>query len=200
LLKEGGIMQQDESAARFLSRLESGEESALNEVYVRFADRLLALAEQEIGQRLRRHYSPEDALMSGIGSFCIRAAAGRYQFDHMGALWKLLRTFTLNKIRRAAGRHRREFEVAVEVDGDCQGLDKMTEEPTPGDVAEHADELEAFFSKFSQRDEKICRLWFEEYSSVEIANQVGCSKATVDRVRRRLRRLVREKLDRESEE
>lgn len=193
-------MREDESAAEFLSRLEAGEESALQEVYVRFADRLLLLAEQKIGQRLRRHYSPEDAMLSGIGSFCIRAAAGRYQFDHMGALWSLLRTFTLNKIRRAAKKLGAEMEVAVEVGGSCPGLDKLTKEPTPGEVAEHADELEAFFSKFSQRDEKICRLWFEEYSSVEIANRVGCSKATVDRVRRRLRRLVGEKLDREAVE
>lgn len=193
-------MQEDESAAEFLSRLEAGEESALQEVYVRFADRLLLLAEQEIGQRLRRHYSPEDAMLSGIGSFCIRAAAGRYQFDHLGALWSLLRTFTLNKIRRAAGKHRRELQVAAEVDDGCHVTEKLAEEPTAGDVAEHADELEAFFSKFSQRDEKICRLWFEGYSSVEIANQVGCSKATVDRARRRLRRLVREKLECESAE
>ena len=61
-------MQEDESAAEFLSRLESGQETALHEVYVRFADRLLLLAEQEIGERLRRHYSPEDAVVSGIGS------------------------------------------------------------------------------------------------------------------------------------
>ena len=193
-------MHEEESAAEFLSRLESGEESALHEVYVRFADRLLLLAEHEIGQRLRRHYSPEDAMLSGMGSFCIRAAAGRYQFDHLGALWSLLRTFTLNKIRRAAGRHRRELQVAVEMDDDCQGLEKMAEEPTPGEVAEHADEIEAFLSKFSQRDANICRLWFEEYSSVEIANRVGCSKATVDRARRRLRTLVSEKLERESGE
>jgi DNA-directed RNA polymerase specialized sigma24 family protein len=191
---ESTAMESHESAAEFLRRVEAGEASALGDVYVQFADRMLAFARREINDRLQRYYSAEDAAESAIGSFCGRARDGRYRFDHTGALWRLLRTFTLNKIRRAAEKHRGELGATIEFADAAAGLEPSGREPTPSDVVEQIEELENFLARFSARDAEICKLWFEGYTAVDTAKKLDISKATVNRVRRHVREIVIEKL------
>lgn len=168
----------EESGGEFLRRLEAGDKSALERVYRDFADRLLQLAERQIGDQLRPFYAPEDAAMSALGSFCRRTAEGAYRFDHAGAVWRLLQTITVHKICREATRHRRE--IRAKTGNDVSDL--ASREPSHEEVIEYAEAIQAFLSRFTPRDAEILQLWLEGLSSVEIAQRVGWSRWTVDRV------------------
>jgi len=77
-------------------------------VYFEFGDRLLQLAQTEIGGKLGRHIDPNDVVQSVFRTF-IRRAEGNGGVEGLPPgtdLWRLLLVITLNKIRRAGKYHR----------------------------------------------------------------------------------------------
>ena len=179
------------SAKELLERCKSGDNAACGQLYQRYAERLCQLAERLIGKRLKQRYGPDDAADSAFGSFFRQAADGHYQIDHSGALWRLLVTIMLNKIR-GEGRKR-----------NCDPLppDVVARGPSHEAAVDLADLLEAAVSDLSPRDAKICRLWHcQEHLIEEIAAQVGCSRGTVRRVVDRFCRQLRRDLGEEGAE
>lgn len=180
------MMAANESGSDFLRSLEAGNRSALDQVCREYADRLLALAAREIGPRLEQIYPPSDAVQSALKSFCRQAANGRYHFDHEGAVWKLLQELTRRKIRRAG---------SIPKPGPLPEGELPGREPSPEEIVEHADAIQAFLARFTPRDKRILELWLEGFSSLKIAEEVGYSKWTVNRVTKRIRDWVDEHFD-----
>src|SRR5581483_2240802 len=100
-LPENGV-----SDRSLLKRFQGGQLDAATELYVRYADRLHALAVKQCAPDLSARVDPEDIVQSVFRTFFRRAALGHYEVPQGEELWKLLLVIALNKIRATAVHHR----------------------------------------------------------------------------------------------
>jgi len=157
----------------FLTRLNAGTESAAEEVYTRYVERLCQVATGLIGERLKRQYGADDAAHSALGSFFRGMNQNRYQIDQSARLWSLLVTIMCHKIQDRGSKAREDLLVGDVIESD----------PPHERAVELADAIEAAMAGLKPRHLEICRLFYhEDLSSPEIAARVGCSRWTIRRV------------------
>ncbi len=192
-------MSSGESVKTTLNRCKSGDESAAEAMYRRYARRIWALAESQIGDRLRRRVEADDIVQSVFRTFFRRTAAGEFSVDHSGALWHLLVRITLNKVRRQGEFHNAMLRsVKAEVDGDKLVPAAVSHEPTPLEAASLADELQVISAKLGPKDLEIFQLRLQGYSSSDIAARLHCSRQTVWRKLDRIDYWLRKRLEESS--
>ena len=167
----------------------------------RFSEQLAKLAEREIGTLLSRRTSAEEIVQTVFRTFFRRNEAGQFRVEHDGALWQLLVTLTLNKIRKAAERHsalRRDVRREVLVDPSDLGwlADHASQ---PDSLVILADELEWLLKNLDSREVEIVKGLMEDVPVQELAHSVGCSRSTVRRVRERLLFKLRQRILEDSE-
>ena len=96
----------DTSDRSLLQRLRRGEESAATALYLRYARRLLALAQARTSSDLAAKEEADDIVQSVFKSFFRKASAGLYDVPAGEELWNLLLVITINKIRAKGNYHR----------------------------------------------------------------------------------------------
>ena len=89
-----------------LRRLQHGQADASTELYLRYAERLLALAAAQTAPDLARRIDPEDIVQSVFRTFFRRASLGHYTIPDGEEIWKLLLVIALNKVRTVGAFHR----------------------------------------------------------------------------------------------
>jgi len=94
------------SSQRLLRRVEGATASGAEELNRKYRHKLEKLAERGMDPKLRRREDPEDVVQSVLRTVFRRAAQGELQFDHSGALWRLLETVTRHKILKHAEYHK----------------------------------------------------------------------------------------------
>lgn len=174
----------------------SGYQLSPENVFTRYAERIVRLAERSISHKLRRRFDAEDIMQSAFGSFFRCAANGNYHFDHSGALWSLLVTITENKISRRAHNINREDVI------DPQQLAEIIEDSdgtSEDKVAERlSDAVEVVLEGLNDRDAEFFRLKYRmDLSTVEISKKTDWSVATINRSLRRSIDRIRQSLERD---
>src|SRR3954465_727650 len=112
----------DDTFARLMARLRSGEDAAAREVFERFAGRLVALARGRFNRLLARKVDPEDVVQSAFKSFFVRHREGKLEVGDCGGLWNLLTLITLRKCADRAEYFLAERrDAAREVTGSASG-------------------------------------------------------------------------------
>ncbi len=171
-----------------VARWQNGDEQAANELFHRYAGRLLALAQSRLSAQLAQRVNAEDVVQSAYRSFFVNARAGRYVFERNGDLWRLLVAITLHKVRGQIEHHKagkRDFrlEQANGVAGDWLGLsvDVLAQDPSPAEAAALADELAEVMRGLEPAQRKMFELRLQGYSLEEIASDCACSIRTVKR-------------------
>ena len=97
----------DEPSDRdLLERFRRGEQFAATLLYLRYAPRLLALAQSRCSSALAHRLDSEDIVQSVFRRFFRRARSGGYEVPVGAELWRLLLVIALNKIRAAEEFHR----------------------------------------------------------------------------------------------
>jgi RNA polymerase sigma-70 factor (ECF subfamily) len=181
-----------------LRRIRGGEQDAATALYLRYADRLQALAKAQTATALAARIDPEDVVQSVFRTFFRRATEGHYDVPEGDELWKLLLVISLNKIRTLASYHR----AAKRDVGATVALDAVSS-PAAGHngVRENALQIlemiiEESLSQLPAIQQEMIRLRIEGHEVAEIAVTTQRSKRTVERVlqqfRTRLGRLVLE--------
>ena len=193
---EGSSPARDEPASdhSLLRRFRQGNPDAPSELYLRYASRLLALAEKQTKGDLARRVDPEDIVQSVFRTFFRRAAQGHYDVPLGEELWKLLLVIALNKVRAAGAFHRaarrdiRTTRGAEALEG-AEGRGRDEQALTILKVV--VDELMA---ELPESYRKIIEMRIEGHEIAEITAAVGRSKRSVERVlqqfRDRLGRLI----------
>lgn len=167
-----------------LEAVRAGNEDAAAVLYRRYAQRLRDLARAQCSPDLARRVEVEDIVQSVFGSFFRAAKQGYYDVPEGEELWSLFLVIALNKIRskgvyhRAAKRDMRRtvdgpsYDVSLEqvasADETAQGLLQITV----------ADILE----KLSDSQREVIRLRMEGNEVREIAEKIGRSKRTTERL------------------
>jgi len=191
------------SFAEFLARLQRQDDAAAQELFVRFAHQLIALAHRQIGAGLRHKVDPEDVVQSAYKSFFFRYGAGKLDVENWNSLWGLLTLITVRKCADRAAYHRaecrdagREVPLARE-DEAAPWLDPLGREPTPLEAAVLNETVEQLLAGLDEEERPILELSLQGHTTREISEQLGRAERTVrllrEGVRHRLERMQRER-------
>ena len=180
-----------------LRRFRRGQDDAPTLLYLRYAERLRALAAAQSSPGLAARVDPEDIVQSVFRTFFRRAAEGEYDVPEGEEIWKLLLVIALNKVRAVGAHHRAaRRDVRKTVMGEVyeQALDAR-----PGRDDEALSILNLFVGEVLDAlppgHRPIVEQRIEGFEVAEIAARVTRSRRTVERVlqefRRRLDRQIR---------
>ena len=176
-----------------MARLRAGDDAAAEEVFHRFAHRLIALARSRLDRVLRTKVDPEDVMQSVYRSFFRRQAEAEFDLGGWDGIWALLTVITLRKCGHRveyfhAGRRDARKEIA---NGEAE-LDCVTRDPTPSHAVRLAETVELLMRNLGERERDMLALSLQGYAPAEISARVGRTERTVQRVLKG----VREELER----
>lgn len=164
-----------------MGRLRHGSEDAATQLYLRYAHRLRALARAKSSPDLARQVDADEIVQSVFGSFFRGASNGFYDVPVGEELWKLFLVIALNKIRakgayhRAAKRDMRMTEAWAHLESEPEGRNSASLDFLRLTVAEALQQL-------PPQHRQMVTLRIEGYEVEEIAQHVGRSKRTVERI------------------
>lgn len=180
-------MANDDPVTRWIGQLADADEEAATRVWNHFIGQLYEYARGKINGKTRRVYDEEDAAQSAFHSVCAGIAKGRFPDLHdRVSLWRLLLVITSRKLaHRYEYDHRQRRDVRRVIDEGSwdAAVDSLpSTDPTPEFAAECTEVCEALFAALADPQlREIARLRMEGFTEVEIAQQVRCSRRTVQR-------------------
>jgi DNA-directed RNA polymerase specialized sigma24 family protein len=188
----------EQSDRSLLRRFRAGQSDAATLLYLRYADRLRALAAVQSGSVLKPRVDPEDIVQSVFRTFFRRAARGEYDVPEGEELWKLFLIIALNKVR-ATGAHHRAAKRDVRMTQNGAAFDQAMRNATSRDEASLLTlrlVVEGIMDKLVASQRVIIEKRIEGYQVEEIARQTGRARRSVERAlqdfRKTLTRLLNE--------
>ena len=171
-----------------IARAQEGDEAAAIEIWNEYYGRLIQYARRHMHGMPRRDADEEDVVLSAMNSFFDGTRAGRLAPKDADELWRLLATITVRKAtaqlrkqltaKRGGGQVRGEsgFDANVVADRSDGGTSLDALSPHLGTACE---EMLAHLDDPTLRQVALLRL--ASHTNEEIAQQVGCSLASVKR-------------------
>jgi DNA-directed RNA polymerase specialized sigma24 family protein len=190
------------------NQLQRGDRATTQKLWELYFHRLVGLARKKLGSLPRRAADEEDVALSAFDSFCRAAEQGRFpRLADRDELWQLLMLITARKasdLREYEGRDKRDWrKISASAE---RGRDEesgwqisalsglLSREPDPAFAAEVAEQSRALLEGLADENlRQIVLRKLEGYTNEEIASQLKCSLATVER---RLR-LIRKRWEKE---
>jgi RNA polymerase sigma-70 factor (ECF subfamily) len=180
-----------------LRRLQHGQADASTELYLRYAERLLALTAAQTAPDLARRIDPEDIVQSVFRTFFRRAILGHYTIPDGEEIWKLLLVIALNKVRTVGAFHRAaKRDVRRTFGGGA--FDRAVESQSGRDEAALSllrMVVEELLESEPESHRRMIELRIEGHEVNDVAAAVQRSKRSVERVlqefRQRLDALIR---------
>jgi RNA polymerase sigma factor (sigma-70 family) len=178
-------MSDSDATKAFLEELNKGRDSAIDEAFERYFDRLRRLAARKMGPHIPAE--PKSIAMSVIGSFIAGIRQRRFEFKDSHKLWNMLVTVTLHKIIRRVPKRRGEpFPT------DFIGL--LNREPDQEDVAIVEDLIETLLAGLESPYPEILSMRLAGDTQEEIAERLNMTRAAVrsrlERIASRLKKLL----------
>jgi RNA polymerase sigma-70 factor (ECF subfamily) len=190
------------SFANLMARLRSGDDEAAREVFERFVRKLVVLARNQFDAAMRRKVDAEDVVQSAYKSFFVRYGEGKLEVQDWGNLWGLLTLITLRKCLDQVAYHRaerrnvrREANAQPGAEGAEPWWQAVSREPTPEEAMMLAETIEQQLRDLPVLERPIFELSLQGYTAREIADRLGRAERSV----RRLRELVRRRLEAQSD-
>jgi RNA polymerase sigma-70 factor (ECF subfamily) len=175
-------------------RFVEGDREAASEIYRRYARRLQALAVAQTSPALSARVETDDIVQSIFRTFFRRAGEGAYIVPDGEELWKLLLVIALNKIRNLAAFHTAaKRDVRRTVGGEL--MDRTFSDPTD-ERSMHLFQMvvDEMLEKLPEDHQQVIRHRIEGLEVSEIAQRLGHSKRTVERVLQGFRNLISNEL------
>jgi RNA polymerase sigma-70 factor, ECF subfamily len=178
------MLEHEISDHSLLRRFRDGQADAPTQLYLRYADRLLALAAKRTSPQLGRRLDSEDSVQTVFRTFFRRVAECNYDVPDGEEIWKLLLVIALNKIRDAF-RHHKAAKRDVRRTGSGEtnelairnfaGKDEAALEVLRMVVDEALKDLPA-------AHRRMIEMRIDGHEVAEISQEVGRSKRSVERV------------------
>lgn len=176
--------------SHWLDALKTGEPDAVQQLWTRFYERMVALARSKLKNTPRQVRDEEDVALSAFHQLCKAARAGRFpKMEDRDDLWKVLVEITENKAtdysrheRRAKrGNGKRQLDFCS-LPGSSPGQEPIDQTPPPDvEVALH-DLLDHLLRKLPDPVQRsIATLKLEGWNNAEIADQLCCPLRTIER-------------------
>ena len=179
-----------------LERFRHGSESAATQLYLRYAQRLRGLTRAQLSPALARRVEVDDLVQSVFGSFFRRARNGYYDVPEGEELWSLFLVIALNKIRnQGAYHHAGKRDVRRVADGmDLDQLDGGKAAAEGADYAFLELVIEEALGRLTDDHRRAIELRIQGHEVADIAQQLACSKRTVERLLQEARKRLGELL------
>lgn len=185
----------ESSISEWIIGLRDADAEAAQELWNRYADRLVDLARRRLGNAPKRAADEEDIALSVFHSLCRGAESGRFDdIKNRDDLWWLLLAITKQKtvdyMRRETAQKRGGGQVQAESgfshdDDGSKGftLDHLVgQEPTPEFLVSLEEQNERLLGRL--RDDKLRKIAvsrIEGYTVAEIATDLSISTRSVER-------------------
>lgn len=194
-MTNSNLPTEDDSFNQLLDFVDAGDQDAVgNQIFVRFTNRLVALARTRLGDKLKTKVDPEDVVQSAYRSFFNRQATDEFELENWERLWGLLAVLTLRKCYARVDYHyadkrdvRREVASAGSAGISIRSLNAESMEPTPEEAAAITEILEQTMRDLDAKQREILSMTLQGYEVREISDHVQLSERTVHRVRKQLR-------------
>jgi DNA-directed RNA polymerase specialized sigma24 family protein len=186
------------SIAQQLNEIKQNDEAAIARIWNHFYPALVKLAETRLAALgvQQRAFNGEDVAASAMGSFFKGVQRNRFPELDSEGVFPLLRSITVRKVidrkrknqslKAGSGGVRGESAFGSNLDSDSvsgPGIDGVQgDAPSPDEVAMIEEECQGLFAKLPNEGlQRIVCLRLEGHSNAEIAANLGCSVATVER-------------------
>ncbi len=174
-------------------RAREGDEAAFYDLYAELAEPLLRMANREIGDWLAKHYSPEAAVQSVLGSAFVSVQNGRYEYRSNAEMWgwiaMRLRFHVARKIEKLNA-IKRQPEAQLHPDYDAPDRPLMTQEELTG----LSDAVDCVLKKVSPEDAELLITVMRSSTKTEAADKLGITRWYLNQRLARLRSLFRKAL------
>jgi RNA polymerase sigma factor (sigma-70 family) len=179
---------------RQIHGLRAGDPQVVREFCAQYGTLLEKLADKHLSSAVQRRVGPDDVAQSVCRTFLRRAQEGQFQLADNADMWRLLCAITLTKVREQTRFHLRQRralhqEVAFENPADQSGVSGMVPQasgPTPAELAEFSDQFQRLLATLDPEERQVLELKCQEFTYEEIAQQIGSSVRTVNRIFKRV--------------
>ena len=191
-------MASGDSISRFIDEVKEGNDDAATAIWEQYFSDLVRIARQSLVGRRDPVADEEDVVVCAFKSFFKAAELGRFEkLRDRNALWRLLSQMTRRKaidLIRRENRLKRPVQSGADGETSQNELDSIVgATPLPSVVAMFNEECGRFLGQLDAELRDVALKKMAEYTNSEIAEQLNCSVATVER---RLK-LIRKKWQRE---
>ena len=182
---------------QILGDLRTGDSTAGEELFQRYAGRIREIAIHHLDNRLAKKISPEDIVQSVFRSFFRRNQKGQFSFENWNSFWALLVTIAVRKCARC---HRefssvkRDIRRESELSPDLALPSSMEQSPTPADLVAMRDTVEWCLMELTEFQKQVILLRLANFSTAEISELVGRTQRTVRRILEKFRQRLESQL------
>ena len=181
---------------QLMEQLHAGDQQAATAIYVRYAEKLLGVARRHTGEDLRTRFDPEDVVQSVFRTFFRRAAEGAYAVPAGDDLWKLFLVIALNKVRRL-GEYHRANKRNVGQTSLLNDFQLSREQPAEDSLRILQLTIDEILASSPEHVRQMVKLRIDGCEVAEIAERVGRSKRSVERVLQNFREVLAKLLGQE---
>ena len=186
-----------------LSQIRNGDEKAADQFYHRFVGRLRQLAHAKFSKLLRGRLDADDIVQSVFRRFFEATSEGSYDCPGDDELWSILMVITLNRLRTEEG-FQRAGKRDVRRNVNMEALGELTSFSNSNFASSYLREgVEEALEQLPEHFGRVVKLRLEGCEVAEIAEQVGRSKRTVERILQealtQLRTLLQPEIDRDDQ-
>ena len=193
--REAPLTLPDGSITHWIRLVQDGHSDAAGPLWERYFTQLEALARTRLGTALGPSADAEDVALSAFDSLCRGLKQGRFpRLRDRDELWRLLVVVTARKamhvMRREQAQKRGGEMGAISLADDAGLLEQIIgREPTPDFAIQVAEEYTRLLGSLPSPELQQLAVWkMEGYTNSEIAQKWDCTKRTVDRRLRLIRR------------
>jgi DNA-directed RNA polymerase specialized sigma24 family protein len=202
-------MPGEQAITQMIHRLKDGDESAVDQLWELYFDRLVGMARNRLNGQPRRVADEEDVTVSVFKSLWHGAVRGQFpQLTNRDDLWRLLLTITKQKVvdeirrnkalKRGGGEVRGNsiFAIVGESNGSA-GFDRVVGDgPDPEFVAVLDEQLSKLMGRLRDDSLRSVAVWrMEGESNAEIAAKLGLGERSVERKLQLIRERWAQELD-----
>jgi RNA polymerase sigma factor (sigma-70 family) len=184
-----------------LARCREGDKEAERLLFERYVGRLYRLASATVPPGMERRFGADDVVQSVLLSFCRAIRNDRIDLKRSGDLWAWLVRITFNKLNSRLKHHlaarrsvQKEEDAPSSVDfGDALTSAFLSQEPAIEELEEVLDEIDFLFGPRDAPLRKVVDLRLQDLSKSEIAERLGVSHTTVNRLLKKIGILLQER-------
>jgi|SRR5437764_5958149 len=178
-------MEPNPPSGNWDDRLRRRDPAAADEVFARYARRLVSIAQQHLARRVAARVDGEDVVQSVFRTFFRRAQAGEFRIDSSAQLWQLLVRITVLKAR-AKGRYHTagKRDASAEAGGDPDEFlaGAVAGEPGPAEAAELVDLIDTLLRGLPPEYARVLELFLSGDNVTQVADRLGMSRTGVYRM------------------
>ncbi|MCC7423235.1 MAG: sigma-70 family RNA polymerase sigma factor [Planctomycetaceae bacterium] len=183
----------DERWTQLIEGLRRSDDDVLREFYDRYDGALHLIVRRRLSPAFLRRFDSDDVVQSTLRTFFRRVQTGDLEMQQGQRLWNLLCAIALTKLREKVRFHSRmqravQRECSLQRPSGAADLGSAPVVPAcdPSTDVDFADAFEAILKSLDEKDRVLVDLRLQGRSNQEVADELGVSDRTVQRMLTRL--------------